>query len=54
MCGCGEGGEAAGYGPKTRFEDGLARTVDWYLSNRRWVEGVITGEYLEYCRRVYG
>lgn len=43
-----------GWMPQVTFEDGLARTVDWYLANQDWVEGVITGEYLEYCRRVYG
>jgi len=32
----------------------LGSNVDWYLSNMSWVEGVITGEYLEYCRRLYG
>ncbi len=42
-----------GWSPQVTFEEGLARTVEWYLSNRSWVESVITGEYLEYCRRVY-
>jgi len=43
-----------GWMPVVSFEEGLARTVEWYLANQDWVEGVITGEYLEYCRRVYG
>ena len=30
------------------FEEGLRRTVEWYLENQDWVEGVITGEYKEY------
>jgi len=40
-----------GWSPAISFEDGLARTVDWYLASRDWVEGVISGEYRE---RVYG
>jgi len=40
-----------GWSPAVSFEDGLARTVDWYLASRDWVENVITGEYRE---RVYG
>jgi len=30
------------------FEEGLRRTVEWYLEHQDWVEGVITGEYKEY------
>lgn len=43
-----------GWRPQVSFEEGLARTVEWYLANQDWVKGVITGDYLEYCRRVYG
>jgi dTDP-glucose 4,6-dehydratase len=46
--------EELGWKPLTEFEEGLGRTVEWYLENREWVEGVITGEYLEYYKRVYG
>jgi len=46
--------EELGWAPKVRFEDGLRRTVEWYLENQDWVEGVITGEYREYYRKVYG
>jgi len=34
-----------GWQPLQNFESGLALTVDWYLSNRRWVERVTTGSY---------
>jgi len=43
-----------GWTPLLRFEEGLERTVAWYLSNREWTERVITGEYQEYYRKVYG
>jgi dTDP-glucose 4,6-dehydratase len=36
------------------FEEGLEKTVKWYLENQDWVESVITGEYLTYYERVYG
>ena len=36
------------------FDDALARTVQWYLDNQDWVRCVITGEYLEYYKKVYG
>mgnify|MGYP003880659445 CR=1 FL=1 len=39
--------------PKVRFEEGLRRTVEWYLEHQDWVEGVITGEYQEYYRKIY-
>jgi len=32
------------------FEEGLERTVEWYLEKHDWVEGVVTGEY----QKVYG
>ena len=43
-----------GWRPLIEFEKGLDRTVQWYLENQDWVRGVITGEYLEYYKRVYG
>jgi dTDP-glucose 4,6-dehydratase len=46
--------EELGWRALTQFDNGLRRTVEWYLENQDWVEGVITGEYLDYCKRVYG
>ncbi len=40
--------------PSVDLEEGLERTVDWYLGNQQWVESVITGEYQEYYQKVYG
>jgi len=46
--------EELGWEPEHDFKEGLERTVEWYLENQDWVEGVITGEYQEYYQRVYG
>ena len=43
-----------GWEPETRFEDGIKKTIDWYLENQEWLNKVITGEYLEFYRRNYG
>jgi dTDP-glucose 4,6-dehydratase len=43
-----------GWEPEVDFKEGLRRTVEWYLANQDWVKGVVTGEYQEYYRRVYG
>jgi len=34
-----------GWAPTLSFEDGLARTVDWYLANAAWVQGILDGSY---------
>ena len=34
-----------GWEPKIRFEEGLQKTIDWYLANRHWVQNVQSGEY---------
>jgi len=46
--------EALGWKPEVNFEEGLVRTIEWYLENQEWVENVITGEYQEYYEKVYG
>ena len=46
--------EELGWEPRVNFEEGLEKTVEWYLENRDWVENVITGEYQEYYGMVYG
>ena len=42
-----------GWLPKTKFEDGIRMTIQWYLSNRSWWEGIISGEYQTYYERMY-
>ena len=45
---------ALGWRARTRFEDGLARTVEWYHENRWWWEPIRSGTYREYYERHYG
>lgn len=42
-----------GWLPETSFEDGIKRTIRWYLENRSWWEHILAGEYQEYYERMY-
>lgn len=42
-----------GWQPAARFEDGLRKTVQWYLHNSDWIEGIRTGAYLDWIRQNY-
>ena len=42
-----------GWAPRVVFEDGLARTIEWYRTNRDWIKRVRSGEYLDYYSRNY-
>lgn len=42
-----------GWLPETKFEDGIKKTVQWYLDNRSWWEKIINGEYQSYYERMY-
>jgi dTDP-glucose 4,6-dehydratase len=42
-----------GWEPETRFEDGIKKTIDWYLENQEWMKKVITGEYMEFYEKNY-
>ncbi len=43
-----------GWLPEMKFEDGLQKTIRWYLDNKPWWEHIINGEYKEYYRKMYG
>lgn len=43
-----------GWTPETHFEDGIKRTIQWYLENRPWWEHIINGEYQNYYAKMYG
>lgn len=42
-----------GWQPAVNFEEGLRRTIDWYLANRDWVAKVADGSYRQYYARMY-
>lgn len=42
-----------GWSPETKFEDGIKRTVQWYLDNRGWWESIKSGDYLNYYEKMY-
>ena len=43
-----------GWRPKFTFEQGIEKTVDWYLENRSWSESVMDGSYQQYYATMYG
>lgn len=43
-----------GWLPATKFEDGIKKTIDWYLDNKDWWQNIISGEYQNYFDTMYG
>jgi dTDP-glucose 4,6-dehydratase len=43
-----------GWYPETKFEDGIVKTIRWYLENQTWVEEVTSGDYQKYYEEMYG
>ncbi len=42
-----------GWSPSLDFEHGLEKTVDWYLTNQKWMERIISGDYEKYYDQQY-
>lgn len=42
-----------GWLPETKFEDGIKKTIRWYLNNKGWWEKIISGEYKNYYEKMY-
>lgn len=42
-----------GWKPSVTFEQGLAKTIDWYLANKEWLQNVTSGEYQKYYSTQY-
>ena len=42
-----------GWYPETKFEDGIVKTIQWYLDNPEWVEHVTSGAYQDYYETMY-
>ena len=45
--------EELGWMPSLQFEEGLSKTVDWYLENSEWLEHVTSGDYTDYYEKQY-
>src|SRR5690554_5925064 len=43
-----------GWKPSLQFEEGLEKTVRWYLDNQDWLDHVTSGEYMNYYKQMYG
>ena len=43
-----------GWEPSLQFEEGIGRTVRWYLDNQDWLDGVTSGDYMKYYDSMYG
>ena len=43
-----------GWEPETPFEEGIVKTIRWYLDHAEWVEHVTSGAYQDYYRKMYG
>ena len=42
-----------GWLPETKFEDGIKKTIQWYLDNKSWWETILSGEYQNYYNKMY-
>lgn len=42
-----------GWKPSVSFEEGLEKTVDWYLENKKWLENITSGDYMNYYKDMY-
>tara|TARA_A100001015_G_C14695045_1_gene595965 strand:+ start:351 stop:650 length:300 start_codon:yes stop_codon:yes gene_type:complete len=42
-----------GWKPSLVFQEGLEKTIDWYLSNKKWLDYITSGDYLTYYENQY-
>ena len=42
-----------GWEPSLQFEEGIEKTVNWYLNNKDWIDSVTSGEYKDYYKKMY-
>ncbi|MDD5922639.1 MAG: GDP-mannose 4,6-dehydratase, partial [Eubacteriales bacterium] len=43
-----------GWLPETKFEDGIKKTIAWYLDHQDWWKEILSGEYKNYYEKMYG
>ena len=39
-----------GWEPSLQFEEGLAKTIAWYLENEKWMDNITSGDYQNYYK----
>jgi len=42
-----------GWLPETTFEEGIVKTIEWYLNNQKWVNDIAGGDYMKYYEQMY-
>lgn len=42
-----------GWRPMVSFEEGINKTIDWYLENNKWLSNVVSGDYQKYYEQMY-
>ena len=42
-----------GWKPSLQFEEGIEKTVHWYLNNEKWLNNITSGDYKEYYKKMY-
>jgi dTDP-glucose 4,6-dehydratase len=42
-----------GWEPSLQFEEGLAKTIQWYLNNKKWMDNITSGDYKSYYKEQY-
>lgn len=42
-----------GWQPSLQFEEGIAKTIDWYIANQQWMDEVTSGDYQKYYENMY-
>ena len=42
-----------GWEPSLQFEEGIEKTVRWYLDNQEWLDNVTSGDYQKYYEKMY-
>lgn len=45
--------EELGWSPQTKFEDGIKKTIRWYLDNKLWWQHILAGDYQNYYAKMY-
>ena len=45
--------EELGWEPSLQFEEGIEKTIDWYMDNQEWMDRIVSGDYQEYYKKQY-